>query len=65
MTKLILVPGLLCTKQLFANQIKALGEELDIEVANITGLNNITAMAEKIILKQDFELVNQMSEYWN
>ena len=57
MTKLILVPGLLCTKQLFANQIKALGEELDIEVANITGLNNITAIAEKIILKQDSSFV--------
>ena len=51
MTKIILVPGLLCTKQLFSKQISALQDDYDIEVANTLGINSILGMAEEIILK--------------
>ena len=47
MTKLILVPGLLCTKRLFETQISALKYDYEIEVANTLGINSIREMAGK------------------
>jgi len=49
MIKLILVPGLLCTKRLFETQISALKYDYEIEVANTLGVNTIHEMAQEII----------------
>ena len=57
MTKLILVPGLLCTKQLFEKQISALKYDYEIEVANTLGVNTIHEMAQEIISKQNSNFV--------
>ena len=53
MIKLILVPGLLCTKRLFETQISALKYDYEIEVANTLGVNTIHEMAQEIISKQN------------
>ncbi len=57
MTKLILVPGLLCTKRLFEKQISALHNHYEIEVANTLGVNSIAEMARGIISKQKSNFV--------
>ena len=57
MIKLILVPGLLCTKRLFETQISALKYDYEIEVANTLGVNTIHEMAQEIILKQNSNFV--------
>ena len=57
MTKLILVPGLLCTKLLFEKQISALKYDYKIEVANTLGANTIHEMAQEIISKQNSNFV--------
>ena len=57
MTKLILVPGLLCTKRLFEKQISALKHDYEIEVANTLGVNTIHEMAQEIISKQNSNFV--------
>ena len=57
MTKLILVPGLLCTKLLFEKQISALKYDYEIEVANTLGVNTIHEMAQEIISKQNSNFV--------
>ena len=49
MTKLVLIPGLLCTDILFAPQISALQQEVEIAIAETTGMNSITAMAERVL----------------
>ena len=57
MIKIILVPGLLCTGQLFAKQISALKDEYDIHVANTFGINSILGMAQEIILNHRSKFV--------
>ena len=57
MIKLILVPGLLCTKLLFEKQINALDNDYEIEVANTLGVNSIQEMALGIISKQKSNFV--------
>ena len=57
MTKLILVPGLLCTKLLFEKQISSLHNQCEIEVANTLGVNSIIGMAQEIISKQKSNFV--------
>ena len=57
MTKLILVPGLLCTELLFGKQISALYNQCEIEVANTLGVNSILGMAQEIISKQKSNFV--------
>ena len=55
--RLVLVPGLLCTAQLFENQILALQKICDIEVANTFGSNSILEMARKILENETSEFV--------
>lgn len=57
MTKIILVPGLLCTKLLFDKQISALHKHYEIEVANTLGINSIVEMARVIISNQKSNFV--------
>ena len=57
MKKLILVPGLLCTKLLFEKQISALKNDYEIEVANTLGINSIREMAQRIISNQESNFV--------
>ena len=57
MRKLILVPGLLCTKLLFEKQIRALNKDHEVEVANTLGVNSIHKMAQGIISKQTSKFV--------
>ena len=46
---LILIPGLLCTAELYAPQIAALGDQYDISIADPTGRDNMAAIAEDIL----------------
>ncbi len=57
MRRLILVPGLLCTAQLFENQIQALKKICDIKVANTLGSNSILEMAQNILKNETSEFV--------
>ena len=57
MIKLILVPGLLCTRELFKNQIYALENICDIEIANTLGMSSILDMAKSIVRKESSEFV--------
>ena len=52
MTKLVLVPGLLCTDILFTPQISALQDEVEISIAETTGMDSITSMAERLLDEQ-------------
>ncbi|MGB2440251.1 MAG: alpha/beta fold hydrolase [Candidatus Puniceispirillaceae bacterium] len=52
MAKLVLVPGLLCTDILFTPQISALQDEVEISIAKTTGMDSITAMAERLLDEQ-------------
>ena len=49
MTQLILIPGVLCDKRLFAAQIAALSDVAEISVADITQPSSIPAMAEAVL----------------
>ena len=57
MIKLILVPGLLCTRELFKNQIYALENICDIEIADTLGMNSILDMAQNIVRNESSEFV--------
>ena len=52
MAKLVFIPGLLCTDILFAPQISALQDEAEITIAETTGMDSITAMAECLLDQQ-------------
>lgn len=49
MSRLVLIPGLLCNADLFAPQIQALAGEIDIIIADTTGMDSIEQMASKIL----------------
>lgn len=57
MTRLILVPGLLCTDILFTPQIAALKDETELVIADTFGMDSITGMAEKLLQENDGDLV--------
>ena len=57
MIKLILVPGLLCTRELFKNQICALESICDIKIANTLGMSSILDMAQNIVRNEPSEFV--------
>lgn len=57
MIKLILVPGLLCTRELFKDQIHALENICDIEIANTLGMSSISDMAQNIVRNQSSKFV--------
>ncbi|MGB0309880.1 MAG: alpha/beta fold hydrolase [Candidatus Puniceispirillaceae bacterium] len=57
MTRLILVPGLLCTDILFTPQIAALKDEAELVIADTFGMDSITGMAEKLLQENDGDLV--------
>ena len=48
-TNLVLVPGLLCTKALWAAQTAALGDIADMRVADHTGHDSMSAIAKSIL----------------
>lgn len=52
MAKLVFIPGLLCTDILFTTQISALQDEAEITIAETTGMDSITAMAECLLDQQ-------------
>ena len=49
MPKLVFIPGLLLTSTFFSNQADALGEQYEIAYADTTGLDTVTAMAERLL----------------
>ena len=57
MTRLILVPGLLCTAHLFENQIHALKNFCEIKVASTLGFNSILKMAQNIVKNENSEFI--------
>ena len=57
MTRLILVPGLLCTDILFTPQMAALKDEAELVIADTFGMDSITGMAEKLLQENDGDLV--------
>ncbi len=57
MTKLVLIPGLLCSEVLFAPQIETLKDEVEIVVAETKGMDSITAMATRLLNENSGEIV--------
>ena len=57
MPTLVLIPGLLCTSALFEKQITLLKKTHKIMVADTTGLDSITAMAERILAQTNEPLI--------
>lgn len=57
MTKLVLIPGLLCSEVLFAPQIETLKDEVEIVVAETKGMDSITAMATRLLDENSGEIV--------
>lgn len=49
MVQILFVPGLLCTGEVFAPQIEALGEGHEISIADHTGHDSIAALARAIL----------------
>ena len=49
MTKIVFIPGLLLTAEFFALQAEALSADYEIAYADTTGLDTITAMAERVL----------------
>jgi len=47
--QLVLVPGLLCTADLFRDQIAALSGRADIHIADTMGMGTVQQMAEKVL----------------
>jgi len=45
----VFLPGLLCDEALWAHQIKALGGNVNVQVADLTGQDSITALAEQTL----------------
>ncbi len=56
-SKLVLIPGLLCSEILFAPQIDALKDTAEIVVAETKGMNSITAMATRLLDENSGEMV--------
>ena len=56
MTKLVLIPGLLCSEVLFAPQIETLKDEVEIVVAETKGMDSITAMATRLLDENSGEI---------
>ena len=56
-TKLVLIPGLLCSEVLFSPQIEALKDTAEIVVAETKGMDSITAMATRLLDENSGELV--------
>ncbi len=54
-TPLVLLPGLLCDRALWAAQIKALADVADIWVADLTGAQTMRAMGEAVLREAPFE----------
>ncbi len=57
MPTLVLVPGLLCTPVLFEAQTQALATQIKTAVAQTTGMDSITAMAEHLLRVHQGELI--------
>ena len=53
MSTLVFIPGLLCTSVLFQAQIDAMEKTHKIVVADTTGLDSISAIAERILTQTD------------
>ena len=49
MTDLVLVPGLLCTRILWAHQLRFLADIATIHVADVTGADTIAGMADAVL----------------
>ena len=49
MASLVLIPGLLLTRQLYQHQTPVLSEDFDLYHANTMGMNSITLMAEDVL----------------
>ena len=49
MPKIVFIPGLLLTAPFFSAQAEALADDYDIHYADTTGLDTITAMAERLL----------------
>ena len=50
-TNLVLVPGLLCTKALWAPQVEALGDIAEINIADHTRHDSMAAIARSILAR--------------
>ncbi|NDE91727.1 MAG: alpha/beta hydrolase, partial [Alphaproteobacteria bacterium] len=46
---LVLLPGLLCDKALWQNQINALGADIDVIVPDLTGYDSIADLAKAVL----------------
>ena len=57
MPTLVFIPGLLCTSVLFEGQIPELAKTQPIFTADTTGLDSITAMAERILAQTEGPLI--------
>lgn len=57
MPTLVFIPGLLCTSVLFEGQISELAKTQPIFTADTTGLDSITAMAERILAQTEGPLI--------
>lgn len=55
--QLVLAPGLLCTADLFRDQIAALSGRADIHIADTMGMGSVQQMAEKVLQERDGPLV--------
>ena len=55
--QLVLAPGLLCTADLFRDQIAALSGRADIHIADTMGMGAVQQMAEKVLQERDGPLV--------
>lgn len=57
MPTLVFIPGLLCTAVLFQDQISELEKSQPVLVADTTGLDSISGMAERILAQTDGPLI--------
>ncbi len=55
--QLVLAPGLLCTADLFRDQIAALSGRADIHIVDTMGMGSVQAMAEKVLWEIDGRFV--------
>ena len=57
MSTIVFVPGLLCTSVLFEAQISHLAKTHSVVIADTTGLDSITKMAERILAQTEGPLI--------
>ena len=57
MSTIVFIPGLLCTSVLFQDQISQLAKSQPVVTADTTGLDSITAMAERILAQTEGPLI--------